>query len=58
MKLYTAKELAKILKVNSATIYRLGQQGKIERYKVGTCVRFPIPPVDGIEKTDTRKDCN
>ncbi|MFA6252263.1 MAG: helix-turn-helix domain-containing protein [Candidatus Paceibacterota bacterium] len=32
---YTAKELAKILKVNIMTIYRYIKPGKIKAYKIG-----------------------
>lgn len=42
-KLYTAKELAAILKVNPQTIYRLAERGEIESYKIGKSVRFPMP---------------
>lgn len=41
--LYTAKELANILKVNPQTIYRAGKQGDIPSYKVGKSVRFEMP---------------
>ena len=42
-KLYTAKELAEILKINPQTIYRLAERGEIESYKIGKSVRFPMP---------------
>lgn len=42
-KLYTAKELAEILKVNPQTVYRLADKGEIESYKIGKSVRFPLP---------------
>lgn len=42
-KLYTAKELAEILKVNPQTIYRAGERGEIASYKVGKSVRFEMP---------------
>ena len=47
MKLYTAEELAKLLRLNVRTIYRLGTEGKIKRIKVGRAVRFVLPEVEG-----------
>lgn len=41
--LYTAKELAQILKVNPQTIYRAGERGEIPSYKIGKSVRFEMP---------------
>jgi len=43
MELYTASELAKILKVHPRTIYRLGREGKLELVRVGRSVRFTEP---------------
>lgn len=43
MKLYTATEMAKILKVTPKTVYKWGTQGKLERIKVGSAVRFVMP---------------
>lgn len=43
MKLYTATEMAKILKVKPKTVYKWGTQGKLERIKVGSAVRFVMP---------------
>ena len=42
-KLYRAQELADILQVNVQTIYRLAKDGKIESYRIGKSVRFPMP---------------
>lgn len=42
-KLYTAKELATILKVSPKTIYKAGQKGLIPSYKVGKSIRFEMP---------------
>lgn len=39
-KLYTAKQLAKLLQIHKETVYRLGREGKIKRIKVGRSVRF------------------
>ena len=41
--LYTARELAQILKCNPQTIYRKGQSGEIPRIQVGRLVRFYMP---------------
>lgn len=43
MKLYTSKELAKILGIHYKTVERLGREGKLERLKVGRSVRFIDP---------------
>lgn len=43
MKLYTAEELARLLQVHPITVYRWGEQGKLERVKVGRLVRFAEP---------------
>lgn len=42
-KLYTARELASILGVHPQTIYRLAKERKIESYRIGKSVRFPMP---------------
>lgn len=41
--LYTARELADILKLHPQTIYRLANDGKIESIKVGFSRRFLMP---------------
>lgn len=43
MKLYTAEEIAKILKLHIKTVYRMGREGKLKRVKVGRSVRFALP---------------
>lgn len=43
MKLYTAKEMAKLLKVHINTVYKWGADGKLVRVKVGKSVRFALP---------------
>lgn len=45
MKLYTANELAKILRVHPKTVYRLGREGRLELVRVGRSVRFVEPTV-------------
>lgn len=42
-KLYTARELAEILKLHPQTIYRLADRGIIEAVKVGWSRRFLMP---------------
>lgn len=46
MKLYTAKQMAKILQIHVETVYRLGREGKLGRVKVGRSVRFYIKGED------------
>lgn len=46
MKLYTAKEIAKLYKIHPKTAYRLGREGKIKQVRVGRSVRFIEPTVD------------
>ena len=55
MKLYKAKELAKILDVNPQTVYRLGSRGKIRSVKVGRLVRFYMPAERGEYGEDNTK---
>ena len=43
MKLYTAEELAAILKVHVETVRRWGREGKIKRIKVGSRCRYMMP---------------
>ena len=45
MKLYTASELAEVLKVHPKTIYSLGRQGKLKSLRVGKSVRFVMPEI-------------
>lgn len=49
-RLYTAKELAEILGVHPQTIYRAGERGELNSYKVGKSVRFEMP-------TERNKQC-
>ena len=49
-KLYKATELAEILGVHPQTIYRAGERGDINSYKVGKSVRFEMP-------TERNKQC-
>lgn len=57
--LYTAKELAAILKVDPQTVYRLADKGEIESYKIGKSRRFVMPigkdETNGKETEDRRK---
>ena len=46
MKLYTASEMAAILKVHIKTVYRYGREGKLLRVKVGRSVRFALPEME------------
>ena len=49
-KLYTAKELAEILKLDPQTIYRLADKGEIESFKIGKSRRFLIPKKSEVEE--------
>lgn len=49
MKLYTANEIAKILKVKPKTVYKWGTQGKLERIKVGSAVRYVMPEREALK---------
>lgn len=51
-KLFTAKELATILKVSPKTIYRLGKTGAIPSYKIGKSIRFEMPKERIVEDKD------
>ena len=42
-RLFTANELATILRVHPKTIYRLAKAGQITSYKVGRLIRFEMP---------------
>jgi len=56
MELYTANELAKMLRIHPKTVYRLGREGKLELVRVGRSVRFtePMAGKDRSEKNGTR----
>ncbi len=43
MKLYTAEEMAEMLKVHIKTVYRLGREGKLKVVRGGRSVRFYLP---------------
>ena len=45
-RLYTAQELADLLKVHPKTIYRLGREGKLKLVRVGRSVRFTEPTAE------------
>jgi len=46
MKLYTANEMAKLLKVYPKTVYKWGASGKLQRVKIGKSVRFALPETE------------
>lgn len=46
MKLYTANEMAKLLKVYPKTVYKWGASGKLLRVKIGKSVRFALPEME------------
>lgn len=43
MRLYTAGEIATMLRIHKKTVYRLGREGKIRTMRVGRSVRFYLP---------------
>ncbi len=51
-KLYTARELAEIMKINPRTVYRLAEQGEIESYRIGKSIRFLLPELESEDKTE------
>lgn len=51
-RLYTARELAKVLQVSAKTIYKLGKEGKIPTYRIGKSVRFEFPSKEIVEDKD------
>lgn len=54
MELYTAEELATLLKTSKDTIWRWGRQGKLPKLKIGRLVRFGLP--EGVFDDKQRKD--
>lgn len=54
MELYTAEELATLLKMSKDTIWRWGRQGKLPKLKIGRLVRFGLP--EGVFNDKQRKD--
>lgn len=45
--LYTASEIAALMKIHKETVYKLGREGKLKRVKVGRSVRFMLPKPEG-----------
>lgn len=43
MRLYTAKEAAKVLRVSKQTIWKYGREGKLEVIRFGRTVRYILP---------------
>jgi excisionase family DNA binding protein len=53
--LLTIGEVAQLLRINPATVYRLAKDGKIPAFKVGKEWRFTIEAVEKfMEELDTR----
>lgn len=44
-KLYTARELSRLLKVSQGTIWRWGREGELKTVRVGRLVRFEMPEI-------------
>ena len=47
MRLYTAKEVAEILRVSRQTVWRYGREGKLEAIRFGRTVRYVLPKEEG-----------
>lgn len=52
-KIYTARELAEILKVSPKTIYKAGERGEIPSYRIGKSIRFAMPDKTKGQSDDT-----
>lgn len=48
MKVYTAEEVSKILKISKESVWRFGRTGQLKTVRIGRCVRFYLP--EGMEK--------
>jgi excisionase family DNA binding protein len=46
-KFLTVQQVATLLSVSRATVYRLVDEGRLERVWVGTSIRVPEPSLDG-----------
>jgi excisionase family DNA binding protein len=54
MKLMTAKELSKYLKLNEITIYKYLQEGKLPGFKIGSQWRFDRDEIDDFLRSSRR----
>lgn len=54
-KLYKARELAEIMRVHPQTIYRAGERGEIESYRIGKSIRFCLPDSERNKTNDTER---
>lgn len=52
--LYTAKQMAAILRCHPQTIYRMADRGELESIKVGNLRRFVMPEMKG-QDNETRR---
>jgi len=52
---YTAKEIAKYLRVHPYTVRRLARAGKIPGFKVGDQWRFDVKEIEEWKKTQRHK---
>ena len=53
-RIVNAKELAEILGVRVARIYRWSSDGRIPKLKIGNCLRFDVDAVLAWAKSDSR----
>ena len=52
--LYTARQMAAILRCHPQTIYRMADRGELESIKVGNLRRFVMPEMKG-QNNETRR---
>ena len=53
--LYTARQMAAILRCHPQTIYRMADRGELESIKVGNLRRFVMPDKETNNATEGRK---
>ena len=53
--LYTAKQMAAILRCHPQTIYRMADRGELESIKVGNLRRFEMPEEMKGQNNETRR---
>ncbi len=56
--LYTARQMATILRCHPQTIYRMADRGELESIKVGNLRRFVMPDKETNNATERRKSAD
>lgn len=54
-RLFTAQELATILRVHPKTIYKMAKEGQIESYRIGRAIRFEMPTSERNKTNEIQK---